>query len=152
MRRIVIVLAAAALACALASSALVGCGGDDTSSSASTVFDQSDAAGYSKAAAYGVLVWTAGHLPDSASPGDSIQKQTDAVMEGLKATLEKAGAGFDTVVMTNVYLTDFNDWEEFNATYTRYFDGKLPPRVTVQVSSLAFGNIEISMVAHVRDP
>ena len=65
-------------------------------------------------------------------------------------TLEEAGAGFDTVVMTNVYLADFDDWSGFNETYKRYFDGRLPPRVTVEVSSLAFGLIEISMVAHVR--
>lgn len=32
------------------------------------------------------------------------------------------------------------------------FDDRLPPRVTVEVSSLAFGcGIEISMVAYVRD-
>ena len=71
-------------------------------------------------------------------------------MEGLDATLRKAGASFDTVVMTNVYLTDFNDWAAFNNVYLRYFPNRLPPRVTVQISSLAFGNIEISMIAHTR--
>lgn len=42
-------------------------------------------------------------------------------------------------------------WSEFDATYVSYFDGRLPPRVTVEVASLALGGIEISMVAHVRD-
>ena len=72
-------------------------------------------------------------------------------MDGLQATLEEAGAGFDTVVMTNVYLTDFNTWPEFNAVYTRYFEDRLPPRVTIEISELGFGDIEISMVAYVRD-
>jgi 2-iminobutanoate/2-iminopropanoate deaminase len=72
-------------------------------------------------------------------------------MDGLQATLEEAGAGFDTVVMTNVYLTDFNTWPEFNAVYTGYFEDRLPPRVTVEISELGFGDIEISMVAYVRD-
>jgi 2-iminobutanoate/2-iminopropanoate deaminase len=148
---------ALALVCVLASSALVGCSDDtasseaDTSATGSEVFGQDDARGYSMAATYGDLVWTAGHLPESASPGDSIETQTEAVMKDLEATLEEAGAGFDTVVMTNVYLADFDDWSGFNETYKRYFEGRLPPRVTVEVSSLAFGLIEISMVAHVRD-
>ena len=122
----------------------------DTSAEVSEVFEQNDDRGYSMASQYDGLVWTAGHLPENASPGDSIGSQTKEVMEDLEATLEKAGAGFDTVVMTNVYLADFDDWSEFNATYVGYFDDRLPPRVTVEVSSLAFGNIEISMVAHVR--
>jgi 2-iminobutanoate/2-iminopropanoate deaminase len=122
----------------------------DTSAEISEVFEQNDDRGYSMASRYDGLVWTAGHLPENASPGDSISSQTKEVMEDLEATLEKAGAGFDTVVMTNVYLADFDDWSEFNATYVGYFDDRLPPRVTVEVSSLAFGSIEISMVAHVR--
>ena len=146
------------LALLLAASALVACGdggatsqGANTSGGVSEVFGQDDVRGYSMAATYGGLVWTAGHLPESASPGDSIEVQTEAVMDDLEATLAEAGAGFDTVVMTNVYLADFDDWPEFNETYKRYFDGRLPPRVTVEVASLAFGLIEISMVAHVRE-
>ena len=142
------------LACVLiASSALVGCSGDDTASSEAdspAVIGQDDSKGYSMAAKYGDLVWTAGHLPESASVTDSIETQTEAVMKDLGATLKEAGAGFDTVVMTNVYLADFDDWSGFNESYKRYVDGRLPPRVTVEVSSLAFGLIEISMVAHVR--
>jgi 2-iminobutanoate/2-iminopropanoate deaminase len=123
----------------------------DRSAVVSEVFQQDASIGYSMASRYGDLVWTAGHLPAEALPGDSIRLQTKEVMEDLEATLEQAGAGFDTVVMTNVYLTDFDDWSEFNATYVGYFDDRLPPRVTVEVSDLAFGEIEISMVAHVHD-
>jgi 2-iminobutanoate/2-iminopropanoate deaminase len=122
----------------------------DTAAVVSEVFDQNDDRGYSMASRYDGLVWTAGHLPENASPGDSVGSQTKEVMESLEATLEEAGAGFDTVVMTNVYLADFDDWSEFNATYAGFFDDRLPPRVTVEVSALAFGSIEISMVAHVR--
>jgi 2-iminobutanoate/2-iminopropanoate deaminase len=116
----------------------------------SAVFAPFPDRGYSMASRYGDLVWTAGHLPETAAPGDDVGLQTEAVMEGLRATLEQAGAGFDTVLMTNVYLTDFDDWEAFNSVYGRYFDDRLPPRVTVQIARLGFGDIEISMVAHVR--
>jgi 2-iminobutanoate/2-iminopropanoate deaminase len=147
------------LAIVLAASALVACGDDGatpsqagSSAAVGEVFGQDDERGYSMAAMYDDLVWTAGHLPETASVRDSIETQTKAVMDDLEATLEEAGAGFDTVVMTNVYLADFDDWPAFNETYKRYFDGRLPPRVTVEVSSLAFGyGIEISMVAFTRD-
>jgi 2-iminobutanoate/2-iminopropanoate deaminase len=149
-----------ALALLFAASTLVACGGGggvtssetDRSAPASEVFGQDDDRGYSMAATYGNLVWTAGHLPEAASPRDDIESQTKVVMEDLEATLEEAGSGLDTVVMTNVYLSDFDDWPAFNETYKRYFEGSLPPRVTVEVSSLAFGyDIEISMVASVRE-
>ena len=131
---------------------LTGCCGGDASGSqtgrTSAVIDEDLRAGYSQAVRYGDLIWTAGHLPQSASPGDDIAKQTRAVMDGLETTLRKADASFDTVVMTHVYLTDFDDWDAFNNVYRQYFDNHLPPRVTVEVGGLAFGNIEISMVAH----
>jgi enamine deaminase RidA (YjgF/YER057c/UK114 family) len=136
--------------------ALAACADDGAASGADAsvarreVFGQSDDRGYSMASGYDGLVWTAGHLPEDFVPGDSVASQTKEVMEDLESTLEEAGAGFDTVVMTNVYLADFDDWSEFNTTYVTYFDDGLPPRVTVEVSSLAWGSIEISMVAHVR--
>ena len=65
-------------------------------------------------------------MPLSA-PRDSVALQTEEVMEDLKATLEEAGASFDTVVMTNVYLTDFASWSEFNEAYKQYFDDRLRP-------------------------
>ena len=105
--------------------------------------------GFTTASSYGGLIWTSGHLPITES--GNIVAQTTEVMEVLQDTLEEAGGGFDTVV-TNAYLANFDDWDAFNEVYISYFDGKSPPRVTVEVSSLAFGLlIEISMVAHVRN-
>jgi 2-iminobutanoate/2-iminopropanoate deaminase len=115
------------------------------------LFSQQPDRGYSLASRYGDLVWTAGHLPESALKGD-VRQQTEAVMDSIEATLEEGGASFDTVLMTNVYLTDFDDWDAFNTVYTEYFPDGLPPRVTVQIGQLGFGaDIEISMLAHVRD-
>lgn len=123
---------------------------DDEADPVTELFAPYPERGYSLASRYGDLVWTAGHLPETAAPGDSVTLQTEAVMDALEATLEEAGAGFDTVLMTNVYLTDFEDWDSFNSVYGRYFEDRLPPRVTVQISQLGIGDIEISMVAHVR--
>ena len=154
LKRLPLVLSMAALVMSIGSLALVlsGCCPDGPTAATGEVFGQDfQQRGYSRASRFGDLVWTAGHLPESASPADDVSAQTESVMQALEQTLEDAGAGFDTVLMTNVYLTDFNDWDAFNSIYTRYFPDRLPPRVTVQIGRLGVGDIEISMVAHVRD-
>jgi 2-iminobutanoate/2-iminopropanoate deaminase len=97
------------------------------------------------------LVWTAGHLPGGQG---SFEEQVVRVLDSLETTLAAAGAGFDTLLKTNVYLLDWDDWETFNRIYVeRIGSFGTPPRTTVQVARLApgFGRIEIEMVAHVRE-
>lgn len=110
--------------------------------------------GYSMASRYGDLVWTAGHLATMANPTDPFETKVEVLLDDLEATLEGAGAGFDTVLKTNVYLLSMEDWEAFNEIYVRRVGATgLPPRTTVQVAALGFGSpIEIEMVAHVREP
>ena len=71
----------------------------------------------SSAAVYGDLVWTAGHLPEGVSPNAPIEDQVGDVLDNLEQTLEKAHAGFDTLLKTNVYLLDWDDWDAFNEIY-----------------------------------
>jgi 2-iminobutanoate/2-iminopropanoate deaminase len=107
--------------------------------------------GYSNAAIYGDLVWTAGHLPFQANATDPFETQVHAVLDNLEATLNEAGAGFDTVLKTNVYLISFDDWPTFNQIFLeRVGRYGLPARTSVQVAGLGIGRIEIEMVAHVR--
>ncbi len=107
----------------------------------------------SAAAVYGDLVWTAGHLPDGVSPAAPIEDQVEQVLDNLERTLEGANAGFDTLLKTNVYLLDWDDWEAFNQIYEARIGRPhtAPPRTTVDVDQLGLGyRIEIEMVAHVR--
>jgi enamine deaminase RidA (YjgF/YER057c/UK114 family) len=99
------------------------------------------------------LIWTAGHLPEGIPAVSPIENQVEQVLDNLEVTLESAGAGFDTVLQTHVYLTDFADWQSFNRIYVeRFGEFGLPPRTTVEVSELGLGYaIEIEMVAHVRE-
>ena len=109
--------------------------------------------GYSNAARYGDLVWTAGHLPFQANSTDPFETQVEAVLDNLEATLNQAGAGFDTVLKTNVYLVSMEDWPAFNEIYlARVGQHGLPARTSVQIAGLGLGRIEIEMVAHIREP
>ena len=107
----------------------------------------------SSAAVYGDLVWTAGHLPEGVSPDAPIEDQVTQVLDNLEQTLDGAGAGFDTLLKTNVYLLDWDDWEAFNEIYEARVGRPYvaPPRTTVDVDTIGLGyRIEIEMVAHVR--
>lgn len=104
----------------------------------------------SGAATYGDLVFTAGFLGDAA--GDDFDDDVYDALDQLEAALGKSGAGFDTLLKVNVYLTDWDNWEAFNRIYQeRIAEFGLPPRTTVEVSRLGLdAPIEIAAVAHAR--
>ena len=102
------------------------------------------------ASRFGDLVFTAGFLGDA--PGDDFAADVEYSLDRLEAALEASGAGFDTLLKVNVYLTDWDNWETFNGIYhDRIAEFGLPPRTTVEVSRLGLdAPIEIAAIAHVR--
>ncbi|HWX38805.1 MAG TPA: Rid family detoxifying hydrolase [Candidatus Sulfotelmatobacter sp.] len=78
---------------------------------------------------------------------DNITKQTEMVMENIKAILEAAGSSFDRTVKTTVYLKDMNDFDAMGKVYSRYFPAHPPARATVEVARLHGGRIEIELIA-----
>jgi reactive intermediate/imine deaminase len=104
----------------------------------------------------GSLLFVSGQLPIDPATGELVQgdiaAQTERVMENLKAVLAGAGASFDDVVKTNVYVLDLaSDGTKMNETYGRYFQKSRPARATVQMAALPKGaRIEIECVAVAR--
>jgi len=78
---------------------------------------------------------------------DDITKQTELVMQNIKAILEAAGSSFDRTVKTTVYLKDMNDFDAMGKVYSRYFPEHPPARATVEVARLHGGRVEIELVA-----
>jgi 2-iminobutanoate/2-iminopropanoate deaminase len=77
-----------------------------------------------------------------------VAAETERVMENLKAVLAAAGAGFQHVVKTTVYLVDMADFARMNEVYARFFPSNPPARATVQVAALPKGaRVEIDCVA-----
>ncbi len=50
-----------------------------------------------------------------------VREQAEQVMENIAAVLSAAGAGFDDVVKTTIFLVDMNDFAVVNEVYGRYF-------------------------------
>lgn len=81
-------------------------------------------------------------------PSD-LTEQAHKVMQNLRAVLEQAGAGFDKVVKTSIFLTDMADFAAVNEVYSSYLTPPYPARETVAVAGLPRGaRVEISCVAY----
>lgn len=80
---------------------------------------------------------------------DSIEIETQQVMENMKAVLEAADMNFENVVKSTIFIMNMNDFARINSVYGSYFDEKsAPARETVQVACLPKNvNVEISMIA-----
>ena len=93
-------------------------------------------------AASGRMVFVAGQIPLDPSTGEivgtgDVTEQSQQVMANLEAILTAAGAKFQDVVKTTVFLADMNDFVAMNAVYAQYFDeATAPARACVQVSRL----------------
>ena len=93
-------------------------------------------------AASGQMIFVAGQIAIDPKVGDvvytdDVAKQTEQVMSNLEAILTAAGATFQDVVKTTVFLADMNDFTAMNLVYGRYFSEETAPaRACVQVSRL----------------
>ena len=109
---------------------------------------------YSQAIRSGDLVFLSGQIPLDPATGElvsgGIEEQTRRVMNNLGAVLTAAGASFENVVKTTIYLADLSDFGAVNGVYASYFGQPAPARATVQVAALPKGaRVEIDATARV---
>lgn len=108
---------------------------------------------YSQAILKGDTLYTSGQIAINPETGilvtDTIENETQQVMQNMKEVLEAAGMTFENVVKATIFIMDMNDFTKINTVYGSYFDEKTAPaRETVQVACLPKNvNVEISMVA-----
>ena len=110
---------------------------------------------YNQAIVAGDLVFTAGQLggdPQTGELSPGIEAQTLQALNNVAAVLEAAGAGWQDVVKTTVYLADMGDFAAFNAVYSEIVTEPFPARSTVAAAGLPKdARIEIDAIA-VRHP
>jgi len=109
---------------------------------------------YSQAIQVGNLLFCSGQIPLDPASGEvvagGVREQAERVMANIAAVLTAAGAGFDDVVKTTVFLVDMNDFAVVNEVYGRCFPGHKPARSTVAVQGLPRGVlVEIEVIASV---
>jgi enamine deaminase RidA (YjgF/YER057c/UK114 family) len=96
--------------------------------------------GYSRVVRAGAHVWVSGCTAISEDgivlgPGDAYV-QTQATLEALGRALAQAGAGFEHVVRTRMYVTEIDRWEEVTRAHADVFAEIRPASAIVEVSRL----------------
>ncbi|WP_458415259.1 2-iminobutanoate/2-iminopropanoate deaminase [Schinkia sp. CFF1] len=109
---------------------------------------------YSQGIVVNNLFYSSGQIPLTPAgemvTGD-IEAQTHQVFANLKAVLAEAGASFETVIKTTVFIKDMNDFTRLNEVYGQYFSEHKPARSCVEVARLPKDAlVEIEVVALVK--
>ena len=107
---------------------------------------------YSQAVKCGNILFCSGQIPLDPSTGEmvtgDIVRQAERVMSNIEAMLTAAGAGFDDIIKTTIYLVDMADFAAVNEVYGNRFPAHKPARSTVAVKALPRGALlEIEVIA-----
>ena len=108
---------------------------------------------YSQAVVVDGWVFCSGQIPLDPRTGQMVDgdvaSQTRQVLSNLEHVLAAAGAGFDAVVKTTVYLADMSDFAAMNEVYGTIFAARAPARSTIQAARLPRdARVEIDVIAH----
>jgi 2-iminobutanoate/2-iminopropanoate deaminase len=110
---------------------------------------------YSQGVVVNGFLFTAGQIPLDPASGKMVEggivEQTDRVMQNLQEVLRSAGATWNDVVKTTVYLNDLANFPTVNEVYGKWLGDARPARSTVQVTALPRGAmVEIDAIAAIR--
>ncbi len=84
--------------------------------------------------------------------GTTMEEQTRACMETLGRVLESQGVTFDDLVCVDVFLTDLEERDAFNAVYASFLGKRKPARRLYGAGSLFKGiKVEVTGIAY-REP
>ena len=109
----------------------------------------------SRAIRAGDFVFLTGQIPfkdGKVMTEGTVEEQTRAVLEDIKATLAEAGCTLPDVVKAMVWLRDRADFPGFNAVYGEYFPVDPPSRSAVVSELLVDVRVEIEVVAYRPEP
>ena len=108
---------------------------------------------YNQAVVVDNTIYTSGQIAIDPISGelvlDDIAKETEQVLNNLKALLSDAGFNMTDIVQCSVFVNDMHQYAQINEVYARYFPAeRAPARTLVEVRNLPkFVNIEISAIA-----
>ena len=107
---------------------------------------------YSQAIQTGRLLFVSGSLGMAPATGKIVEggvaAETEMSLDNIGAILKAAGASFDNIVKTTIFLTDMEDFKTVNEIYAKRFSNVPPARSTVAVKALPRnGKIEIEVIA-----
>ena len=112
---------------------------------------------YSQAIIAGDFIFVSGTLglnpKDNSINYENIEQEVTQVLTNLENILKSVTLDFSSVVKTDIFLTDMNNFNTINRIYESFFKfDPRPSRATVEVSNLPKGaNVEISLIAYKKN-
>ncbi|MGD9300256.1 MAG: RidA family protein [Desulfobacterales bacterium] len=95
---------------------------------------------YSQAIQFSGLLYVSGQIGIDPQTGefvdDTIEGQTEQVLENLKAIIEEAGMTLMDVLKCSCFLKSMDNFITFNSIYEKYFGANPPARETIAVAGL----------------
>ena len=95
---------------------------------------------YSQAMLVDGLMFVSGQIPLDPKTGEvvlgDVSKQTEQVLENLKAIIAAGGGSIKNVVKTTIFLKDMNNFAAVNQVYAKHFSEPFPARSTIEVARL----------------
>jgi 2-iminobutanoate/2-iminopropanoate deaminase len=107
---------------------------------------------YSQAIAANGMLYVSGQIAINQATGQIVNSdivaETKQVMENISYILKEAGANFNSIVKTTIFVKDLSNFATINEVYGSFFQSNPPARETVEVSRLPKDvNVEISCIA-----
>ena len=107
---------------------------------------------YSQAVLSGNTLFASGQIAINPKTGelnmDSIEVETEQVMQNIEAVLQEANMTFENIVKCSIFLSNMDSFSRVNGVYGKYFPTNPPARETVEVSCLPKSvNVEISFIS-----
>lgn len=103
---------------------------------------------YSHAVVAGNLVFLSGQGPfapdGSGICRGTLEEETRLTFSNIKAVLAAAGCGLEDVVKVLVFLSDMDNFAEFNRYYKEYFPSDCPARSCIEAGRLP-GDIQVEI-------
>lgn len=100
---------------------------------------------YSGSVTSGGFVFVSGKI---GTPGGRFTQEVQTVLDAVERELARSGAALSDVISVTVFLTNLDQYGEFNEIYAQRFDRPYPARACVEVSRLPGGaRVELQVIA-----
>lgn len=97
----------------------------------------------SEAVIHGDTIYMAGQI---GAAGESVTRQTEAVLAEIESLLERTGSSKNHLLMAQIWLADMADFAEMNAVWDAWIaDSKAPARATGE-AALASPDYKVEII------
>ncbi|MDZ3830783.1 MAG: RidA family protein [Sphingopyxis sp.] len=97
----------------------------------------------SQAVIHGDTVYLAGQV---GAPGESVTKQTQAILEQIEQLLAKAGSEKAKILSATIWLADMADFAEMNAVWDNWVGGRDAPARATGEAKLATPDYKVEII------